>query len=109
MSTLLLALAVAAGSANQVVECPATHQGKRLTGAGMYEGEDKIELMGAPRRVQGGSDNDFGFNRGDVKWVACWYERSTPIWYRISPAVTHCDVKERGAAPGKVSAIVRCK
>ena len=58
----------------EVIECPATHKGARLIGASMYEGERKeAELMGGRKKVSGGMDVDYGFNRGDVKWVACWY------------------------------------
>lgn len=110
MSAILLALAIAAGGQHQVVECPATHEGKRLIGASMYEGAQKAaELMGGRKRVRGGVDVDYGFNRGDVKWVACWYEPATPRWYRITDAATKCDLKERDAGPRKVTAAVRCK
>lgn len=110
MSVVLLALSVAASGAHQVIDCPATHQGKRLIGASMYEGAQKeAELLGGRKRVRGGVDVDYGFNRGDVKWVACWYEPTTPRWYPVNPAATRCDLKERDVAPRKVTATVRCK
>ena len=110
MSAVLFALTVAASGALQIIECPATQQQKRLIGASMYEGAHKeAELMGGRKRVPGGVDVDYGFNRGDVKWVACWYEPATPRWYHVDPAATRCDLKERGEAPGKMTATVRCK
>lgn len=108
MSALLIALAVAAGPASQVIECPPSHQGKRLTGAGIREGEEKLELMGAPRPARGGTDNDFGFNPGRVKWLACRYEPETVVWHRISPEATRCNLKQREPKPGKVTAVARC-
>lgn len=111
MKSILLALGLVAGVANaEVIECPSEHRGARLIGASMYEGEQKkYELMGGRKKVAGGVDVDFGFNRGDVKWVACWYEPTTPRWYRVSLAATRCDLREREIMPGKMKAIVRCK
>lgn len=111
MKSILLALCLVAGMANaEVIECPSKHQGARLIGASMYEGEQKkYELMGGRKEVAAGFDVHYGFNRGDVKWVACWYEPTTPRWYRVSPAATRCDLTEREVTPGKMKAIVRCK
>jgi hypothetical protein len=109
MSALLFALSVAAAPAPQVIQCPPAHQGKRLTGAGVYEGQQRIELMGAPRRVPGGIDTDFGFNHGEVKWLACWYEPATPVWHQISPKATRCELKQREPSSGRITAVVRCK
>ena len=111
MSSLIFAMAMAAAAVRpEVIECPATHLGKRLVGAGMYAGEQKeAELMGGRKQVRGGVAVNFGFNSGDAKWVACWYEQSPPVWHRVRPAATQCDLTEREFAPGKVKAVVRCK
>lgn len=111
MKVLILAITLTTGSAlAEVIECPATHQGARLVGAGMYEGEQKeAELAGVRKRTQVGVDVEYGFNRGDVKWVACWYEPATPRWYRVSPAAIWCGLRERTERPGQVTAVVRCK
>lgn len=111
MIAALLVFGLAAGVAQaKVIECPATHQGARLIGAGMYEGEQKeIELMGGRQKVRGGWDVDYGFNGGEVKWVACWYEPATPLWRQVSPAAHRCDLKERTAASGQVAARVSCR
>lgn len=110
MRTAILTIAIAAGTAHaQLIECPAKHQDARLTNAGVYMREEKVELMGAPRRVPGGTDADFGFNRGDVKWLACQYEGATVRWYRLSAKATRCDLKKRDDAHGKVKATVQCK
>ncbi|MCA1246983.1 STY0301 family protein [Massilia sp. MS-15] len=100
---------IAYGAQAEVFKCPAVHQGARLIGAGMHEGRQKeAELMGASRKVPGGIDADFGFKHGDVKWLACQYEPKTVRWYRVSLAATRCELRQRGDAPGKVAATVRC-
>lgn len=111
MKAAILAVVLLASDAQaEMVECPAKHQGARLVGAGMYEGEQKeAELMGGARKVRRGVDADFGFNRGDVKWLACVYEPAAVRWYRLSPAATQCELKTREGAQGKVTAVVRCK
>lgn len=110
MMTVALAIGLIAGSApGQVVECPAEHEGARLIGAAMYHRDEKAELVGGPQKVPGGFDVDYGFNRGDVKWVACWYKPKTPVWYRVSPAATRCHLTERTVSRGLVTAVVRCK
>jgi hypothetical protein len=111
MKAAILAMTLVAGDAQaEVVNCPALHKGARLVGAGMYEGDQKeAELIGAARKVRGGFDADFGFSRGDVRWLACVYEPEVVHWYRLSPALTRCELKTRGATPGKVTATVRCK
>lgn len=110
MKTIILAIALAAGAAQaEMIECPAMHQGAQPVGGGMYEGDEKVELMGGARKARGGVDADFGFNRGDVKWVACRYETNETLWIRVSPAATRCDLKKRGEAPAKVRVVVRCK
>lgn len=110
MKTAILTMALAASTAHaDLVECPATQQGARLTNAAMYMREEKVELMGAPRREPGGIDADFGFTRGDVKWLACKYEAATMRWYRLSAKATRCDLEKRGDAGGKVTATVLCK
>lgn len=104
-----LVLLGGAGQA-EVIECPAAHQGARLIGAGMHQGEQKeAELMGERKRVRGGIEAKYGFNRGDVKWVACWYAPATPRWYPVSPTATRCELKERETTPGRMTAVVRCK
>ena len=110
MKTALLALALVALDARaEVVECPARQEGARLVGAGIHEVNEKVELMGAPRKVRGGVDADFGFYRGDVKWLACVYETGPVRWFRLSPEATKCELKQRDVAPKKVTATVRCK
>lgn len=58
MKAALLVLGLAAGMAQaEVIECSAKHQGARLVGASMYEGEQKeAELMGGRKKVRGGWD-----------------------------------------------------
>jgi len=111
MKTLILAVGLLAVPAQaEVIECPVKHQEARLAGAGMYEGEQKeAELMGAPTRVPGGIDAEFGFNRSDVKWLACQYEGKVVRWFRVRAEVTRCDLEKREAARGKVTAKLRCK
>jgi hypothetical protein len=110
MRTVILAVVLVAGTAHaELIECPAKHQNARLTNAGVYMREERVELMGAPKRVPGGTDADFGFNRGDVKWLACQYETATVRWYRLSAKATRCELKKRGGARGKVTVTVLCK
>jgi hypothetical protein len=109
MKAAILALGMAAVPAQaEVIECPLKHQGAPLIGASMYEGVQKqYELMGKRTEVRGGQDVDFKFDAGNVKWVACWYGLDTPVWYRVRPGVTRCDVRERGA-PGQVAVKISC-
>lgn len=111
MKTAILATAVLAGAVHaEVIECPAKHEGARLLGAAVYAGEDKrYELVGARKSVRNGMDAEYGFHRGDAKWVACWYEPETPKWYKVDYAVTSCVLKEREAPSGRVISVVRCK
>ena len=111
MKSLILAIGLLTVLAEaEVIECPAKHNDARLVGAAVYEGEQKeAELMGTARKVFSGIDADFGFNRGDVKWLACRYDPAAVRWYRMDPAATQCALKVRGTAGGKVTAVLRCK
>lgn len=107
---LLITIAAAVVAPVEIIDCPATHQGIQLIGASMYAGRQmEAELMGSRKKVNGGMNVDYGFSRGDVKWVACWYKPATPLWYQISPAATRCNLIERNVTSGKVRATVRCK
>lgn len=111
LKAALFAVCMAAGVAHaEVIECPATNLGARLLGAGMFQGEKKqYELMGEPNVVRGGHDVRFGFNDGDVKWVACWYTPATARWYRVSTRARTCTLKERTVGPRQVQASVECR
>lgn len=110
MKAAALVLGLAAGMAQaEVIKCSAKHQGARLVGASMYEGEQKeAELMGGRKKVRGGWDVEFGFHGGEVKWVACWYEPATARWHQVSPAAKRCDLKERTTKAAGVTAKVEC-
>lgn len=106
---LLLALAAPSTSAETIV-CPAAYMGSRLLGAGMYTGERKeFELMGGRKEVRGGWDVDFGFNTGEVKWVACWYAVDKVIWHQVSLDAKRCDLRQRTTAKAGTTAAVTCK
>lgn len=111
MKALILTAAVLAGAARaEVIECPAKYKGARLLGAAVYAGKDKqYELVGARTSVRNGVDAEYNFNRGDTKWVACWYAPATPKWHRIAPGITSCVLKERENRQRRVTAVVTCK
>jgi hypothetical protein len=111
MKAALLAVCLVAGIAHaEVIECSSTNLGARLLGAGMFQGEKKqYELMGEPMVVDGGHDVRFGFNDGDVKWVACWYEPATARWYWVSTRAKTCKLKERIVGRRQVQASVECR
>jgi len=111
MKIALLAIILISGAVQaEVIECPAENFGARLIGAGMFEGDGKQhELMGEPKMVYGGHDVRFGFNGGEVRWIACWYQPTTARWYRVSPSAKHCILKQRKLESRRVTASVQCK
>jgi len=111
MKAALLAIILVSGAVQaEVIECPAKNFGARLIGAGMFEGDGKqYELMGEPKMVHGAHDVRFGFNDGEVRWMACWYKPTTARWYRVSASAKHCVLKQRTAESRQVTASVHCK
>ena len=111
MKTALLAIILVSGTVQaEVIDCPAKNSGVRLIGAGIFEGDEKQhELMGEPKMVHGGHDVRFGFNGGEVRWIACWYEATAARWYRVSPSAKHCILKQRTLESCRVTASVQCK
>lgn len=111
MKAALIAIILVSGAVQaEVIECPAKNLGARLVGAGMFEGNVKqYELMGEPKMVRGGHDVRFGFNGGEVRWIACWYEPATARWYRVSASAKHCILKQRKVESRQVTASVQCK
>lgn len=107
---IITAAMLASGAYAEVIECPAQERNARLIGASMYEGEKKEhELVGMSKEKPNGFDVEFGFNRGDAKWLACWYEPIEPKWYRVSAEATGCVLRQRQTLTGKVTAVVECK
>jgi hypothetical protein len=109
MRVAALALSLVVGIAQaEVIECQQKHEGARLVGASIYEGPQKEhELMGGRKEVRGGQDVHFGFNGGEMKWLACWYKPATPVWLKVDSAAKRCDLRERTVA-GKVAVKVTC-
>ncbi|WP_313703307.1 STY0301 family protein [Massilia sp.] len=109
MKAAILALGLALAPAQaEVIECPAKHQGVPLLGGSVYEGPQKqYELMGELKEVRSVQNGYFRFDADNVKWVACWYRPGAPVWHRVQPGVTRCEVQERGAL-GQLAVKVSC-
>lgn len=112
MRAAILAMCLAAGAAQaEVIECQSKHEGAPLVGGSMYDGPKReFELMGDRKEVRGGADVDYGFNGGEVKWLACWYgEEGKVLWRQVSAGAKKCALRERKARGGGVSVTVVCK
>ena len=111
MKAALLAIILVSGAVRaEVIDCPAKNSGARLIGAGMFEGDGKqYELMGELKMVRSGYDVRFGFNSGEVRWIACRYENTAARWYRVSASAKHCILKQRTVESRQVTASVQCK
>lgn len=111
MKAALLAIILVSGAVQaEVIECPAKNFGARLIGAGMFEGDGKqFELMGEPKMVHSGHDVIFGFNDGEARRIACWYEPTTARWYRVSASAKRCILKQQTVESRRVTASVQCK
>ena len=111
MKAALLAIILGSGAVPaEVIDCPAKNSGARLIGVGMFEGDGRqYELVGKPKMVYGGHDVSFGFNGGEVRWIACWYKPTAARWYRVSPSAKHCILKQRILESRRVTASVQCK
>lgn len=110
MKAAVLALGLVAMPAQaEVIECPAKHQGVPLLGASVFEGPQKqYELIGERKEVRGGQDVYFILGADKMTWIACWYKPDAPVWYRVRPGATRCEVQKRGA-PGQVAVKVSCR
>lgn len=124
---LLLVLMLAIPAHAEELYCPARYPGEDvtfnrtandlgmvqsgwlLTGGGMYAGDprDRVELHGAPERVNGGHDVAFSFPGREQKWLACGYG-SVSLLRRASDKAKECRLQVRDAAGG-VSVKVMCK
>ena len=130
---LLLCTVLAPAAHAQVIECPQhypsqdtplaevphQHNGhgfvakSPLRNALMYAGEinGRQALVGEPHRVKGGRDLHHGFERGERKWLVCFYgeDRTIAWWEQVDPKVTNCVVQVREGEKNQMTVRATCK